>query len=692
MDKRSKIALRLFSAVILLYFSGCVSHRIDNLEKYKVNGVQYGTTRGNFRARWWNFYERGRSFADGGFWKEAESDLRVALSQRSIDNRLSRTYGLHFIPYFGNRELGIVLYQQGQIREAIPYLERSLEQDSTEKTEFYLNLCQQQLSKNINDGEDPTLQINDLPEITNLHHIEVAGQADDNQFIDTVIINSKTFSPVLKKKKLSFVYNVELVPGPNSIDIIARDTSGNSVREKRNIILDSDPPLISISSASSKRLVLSITDENQVRLMNNKLKNLELIDQVDNQFIFQPSHGAQDYYAEFEDFATNRNGIKIDPDYLQLGHYREKHLPTEGNSASPILLASTEMAPDLLIQRNIPSLNHQDSSNSNLRIEVIELLPEMEVFQDYIVVAGSVYGTFKHLKFDGEIKLLRGKDTRFSFRKQLDLDSNLIVLEVLDSENRTHIKTFKIKRLRTPEKDRSLRAKIMLYPLAKEGGDSRLVSGDYSDLLVELDESGRFRMLEKDRLDIIKNEFDLVTKGWIKTNTAAKLGKRFKADYTLACTIRPTKNDVEIFGRIIDTDSKRLLAVCDAYELEAGISDYKDSYTRFIEKLVQTFPVVESRIEKNSNQTTGLSRRFFRNSKHSITIDIGKNANIKEGMKFVAYHRTAPIQDPETGELIIRGRVVEDGELSAGTVKKRFSDLHSQDGSAVNRAEYVVSR
>ena len=677
--------------LVLLYSSGCVSHRVDDLARYNVDGIQYGITRGNFRARWWNFYERGRSFADGGFWKEAESDLRMALARRSVDNRTSRTYGLHFIPYFGNRELGVVLYHQGLIKKAIPFLEQSLNQDPTEKTEYYLNLCYQQVSKAINDRENPTLHIDDLPEITNVTTINVAGHAHDNQFIDSVIINDKAFSPVLKENQLRFLHAIDLVPGFNNIDVMAQDTSGNSISAKRTVILDFDPPLISIDSASPEQVVLTLTDEHPVKLIESKLRHLDLIRRKGNQFVFQPFPSEKVYYAEFEDIANNRNGIKIDPDYLQLGqHFREERLPA--NSTSPILLASTEISPGFISQRNIPNKAHQDSSNNSLRIEVNGLLPEMEVFQDSILVAGSVYGTFERLKFDGQVRLKRGKDTRFSFRKQLDMGANLIVLEVGDSRGRYLRKTFNINRLSAPEKNHALRAKVMLHPLGKEGGDRTLDFGDYSALLVELDGSGRFRLLENDRLDIIRKEFNLVTNGWIKTNTAAKLGRRFKVDYTLACMIRPTNDDVEIFGRIIDAESKRILASCDVYRVADTLSDFKDSYARFVKKLVQVFPVVESTVEETTNQSFRLSRLFSHNSDRRVTIDMGENSNIKRGMKFVAYHRTEPIKDPETGELIIRGKIIEDGELSALTVRKRFSHLHLRNGAPIGDAEYVVSR
>lgn len=101
-------------AGIIVSLPGCVSPWETDLTKYKIGDVQYGVTRGTFRGRWWNYYERGRSFADGGFWLEAEHDLRRALDVRTFDKRRSRTYGLHYIQYFGNRELGVVLYRQGR--------------------------------------------------------------------------------------------------------------------------------------------------------------------------------------------------------------------------------------------------------------------------------------------------------------------------------------------------------------------------------------------------------------------------------------------------------------------------------------------------------------------------------------------------------------------------------------------------
>ena len=117
-------------------FLGCAS---DSQRIYVKEGKQYGKVKGPFRHRWWNHYERGLSYADGEFYKEAEADLREALRQRDKDQRMARTYGMHFIDYFPHRELGIVYYQLGDLGPAKEELDLSLRQFPSAKARFYLD-------------------------------------------------------------------------------------------------------------------------------------------------------------------------------------------------------------------------------------------------------------------------------------------------------------------------------------------------------------------------------------------------------------------------------------------------------------------------------------------------------------------------------------------------------------------------
>ena len=49
----------------------CACQSTSRPSPYVKNGRTYGITRGTFNDRWWNYYERGLSFADGEYWTEA---------------------------------------------------------------------------------------------------------------------------------------------------------------------------------------------------------------------------------------------------------------------------------------------------------------------------------------------------------------------------------------------------------------------------------------------------------------------------------------------------------------------------------------------------------------------------------------------------------------------------------------------
>lgn len=129
----------LFLGVVAL--GGCGA-RAD-LPPKVVDGVAYGVTRDPFRGRWWQFCERGVSWANGAFWAEAEADLRQCLALRRTDARRARTYGMHFVQCFAHRELGAILIELGRLDEAQAELELSMAQEPSAKAEFLLRRIRQ---------------------------------------------------------------------------------------------------------------------------------------------------------------------------------------------------------------------------------------------------------------------------------------------------------------------------------------------------------------------------------------------------------------------------------------------------------------------------------------------------------------------------------------------------------------------
>ncbi len=88
---------------------------------------------------WFRLYQQGLKAMKRGDYSTAVEKFEAALQKRPVDKRKVRTYGMHFIQYFPNRELGIAHYFLGNIPEARRYLEISLKQAPTTRAKEFLN-------------------------------------------------------------------------------------------------------------------------------------------------------------------------------------------------------------------------------------------------------------------------------------------------------------------------------------------------------------------------------------------------------------------------------------------------------------------------------------------------------------------------------------------------------------------------
>ena len=146
MKKKFLPAYILFVLLWGAFFNGCAQQPAGTV--FEKDGKQYGIVKsGTFRHRWWNYFERGLSYAEGQFYQNAVSDFQEAIRQREKDQRRARTYGMHFIDYFPHRELGIVYYETGDLQGAKTQLELSLSQFPSAKAQFYLDRVRKQLIK-----------------------------------------------------------------------------------------------------------------------------------------------------------------------------------------------------------------------------------------------------------------------------------------------------------------------------------------------------------------------------------------------------------------------------------------------------------------------------------------------------------------------------------------------------------------
>ena len=92
---------------------------------------------------WFQFYQQGLEAMQEKNYSMAVEKFEAALQQAATDKQKVRTYGMHFISYYPNREMGIAQFYLGNISDARHYLQLSLSQAPTSRAREYLNQTSQ---------------------------------------------------------------------------------------------------------------------------------------------------------------------------------------------------------------------------------------------------------------------------------------------------------------------------------------------------------------------------------------------------------------------------------------------------------------------------------------------------------------------------------------------------------------------
>jgi len=251
--KKFKFIALLFLLLPMFVSCATVSNiGTDNWRDYfKPGSLKEEITRdfNLYRGKWWNYYVRGRWYADGGYYDEAIQDFKKSISLRSKDERSARSYGLHFWEYFAHRELGIVYYNQEKYEEAKKELETSLSTADSARTKFYLNKSNEAILKiTKSDQEPPQIKISSHAdgEFVNTPIINLKGVVSDDCCANSnnILVQGKKLFIELAEKNINFSEDVSLHPGENVISLEASDLTGKSTKKNLTIIRDVHPPIL----------------------------------------------------------------------------------------------------------------------------------------------------------------------------------------------------------------------------------------------------------------------------------------------------------------------------------------------------------------------------------------------------------------------------------------------------------------
>ena len=648
MNKKFKLIVIL--PLFVLTFVSCVTVSnigTDNWRDYFKPGSTKEEIAKDFnlyRGKWWNFYVRGRWYAEGGYYDEAIQDFKKSVSIRSRDQRSARSYGLHFWEYFVHRELGIVYYNQKKYGDAKKELEISLSTADSARAKFYLNKCNEEILKTTQaDQEPPQIRISSHAdgEIVNTQVVKLNGTAVDDCYVNCVYVQGKKLFTELAKRDLTFSENVSLRAGENAIDIEAVDLLGKNTKRSLKITLDVHPPILCL-------------DEIQIRQKDGKqiatIKGIIVDDYALKDFFINDTEMHIESYKEEKfdkDIALSDNGkvsfkVRDIAGNETKGEYqidkKASLWPKDTlngyklvyNVRNPILVAASKMdgtAVKMLLasqdagvsqpfpsagspqsdegknvegkNQSVPQNAGTDSAPPIVRTDVKSAI----VYDTNLFISGDAHddnGVAKLFVNQNPLEIRAGKHVFFNHLLTLNEGENIVSIKAVDTQgNETQIKPVKITKKTFELLESDARYTVALLPLrtfAEQGIPSETI---YSSLLKAFDEEPkRFNFVERDRakLEEILHEQKINNTELTSPDTAVKIGKIRAAEGMLFGSVEEDAKGINITLRLVDTETTQVLANADVYDEDKSVKNLEWLTHGLSLKMKQQFPMIQGNV------------------------------------------------------------------------------------------------
>jgi hypothetical protein len=620
-----------------------------------------------FRGTWWDHYERGLKYAEAGAWKSAIADFRSARSQRDKEDRAARTYGVAFIEYFPVRELGIALYHEGQYKAAVEALERSLAGYPTAKAAYYYNLARGALLRQAAaDPRPPRIKI-DAPAdglLTNVLTMEVRGTAESKNQVAGVDVNGEAQIIDAAVASQPFTQITRLAPGPNAIQVRARDLLGQETRATVNVLVDREGPGVVIDRAtrtgSHIRLEGSVFDNVRLGPLSINGQAATVGTGTESSFAIDVPVTATAFSIEAADAVGNvtRVRLPIPADLRQ-----------SSRGAEPEIVTVAWTPP----RRQLPSFLRGGPA---LAVEM-EALPA-EVQQDSISVSWIVTSTtpLASVKINEEAKTLRqteaGKPQIFSHILALVDGPNEVTVTATDRAGNTVAKTARIVRKVEEVEQIGSRLAIAVMPFAYKGQPTDAYGGAFESLVSELVNQGRFKVVSRDQLEHILRELKLSATALVDQATAVRAGKLAAAEAIVVVTVNEAAKTVEAYVQLINTETTTVLAARDVFDPDKAPGTARAKMRELAAKLKQEYPLVGGSVVQVSNQR--------------VAVGMGSAKKVRPDMKIIVYQEGEPLVDPQTKAVLDRNvESLGEGLLKDVRPQVSFAAMEGRDLGKVER-------
>jgi tetratricopeptide (TPR) repeat protein/TolB-like protein len=658
--KKTLPAYILFALLFISFFNGCSQQPTGTV--FVKDGKQYGVVKsGTFRHRWWNYFERGKSYAEGKFYQNAVSDFQEAIRQREKDQRRARTYGMHFIDYFPHRELGIVYVEMGELKKAKMELELSLSQFPSAKAQFYLDRVRKQLiEEEIKEVPPPKLRLDVKSKMiwTRADPVILAGNAEDEHYIKTIMINGVPIFLERSQKQVAFQKKLALTQGRHDVKVEAYNIVGKRASQQVTIVVDREGPMISLENVtvkkglSGKQIELAgfLYDQSGVVELRINGQQLPIKPGTEVPFTYQLSTDADELELIGGDRLGNNTTARISLTDL---------LAADDNR---VIYAGLPSDLGYLIQSAF--WGTRDTRPPEITLK--GWTDEQTVYLDKIYLEGQIKDEHHVVALEIQSKpVLRRKGKLILFSQFIELaeGENQIVIRARDEKGHVAEKTISIIRRVPRALQLAERMSLTVLPFEQKG-DLTATSDSCQDFLIDaLVNQDRFQVVERNKLDIILREQKLSRTNLFDEKTALKIGRLVAAQSLVAGSIIQSRLGFEIIARMIDSETSDILAVVDVYDEVTNISSLRTLSEGLAIKLHREFPLVDGVVvQKKGN---------------SIFSDLGEG-KIKIRRRLIVF-REEPVKHPVTGKWLGSDNVIL-GRAQVTQVMPELSKANILDG------------
>lgn len=587
-----------------------------------------GGDSGTFRGKWWNYYERGLESAEKGDWKAAVSDLNAAIDRRDRDQRMARTYGMHFIEYFPHRELGIAHFNLGDMEKAANELEASITMEASAKAAFYLNKVKQQdLRKGqVRPGAPEITVVSPASgSVVKTSTVVIKGKASGAGHVARVTVNGAPWRFERARENIEFTQEVPVEDGRNEIRITAEDLLGSVSEKTVSVTVDRDGPSVQI---------FDITPETE-----GGKKYLRVTGEV--------SDATWISRLQVNGVVVDAGGEKSHKLDLRYERGRQAKLtvaaadPFENETSAEIdvergLAAFNRPFEPYLIALNADKLIAFDKKPPEASLRAAAVLPP--VFAEKFAVEGEAFDNRNvgRITVNNKDVFVKGGRKVF-FSKVVDLKEgrNDITVDIYDtSDNRTS-KTLTVVRKIPSVMQNASRMSVTVLPF--DGGRAaERVQLAYERLIGAFVEQKRFSVVERSKLEQVLLEQKLTKEKLTDPEHSIRIGKLMSADAVLAATVREDERSLEVVARVISTETSEVLDVKDVYAEDKGAASVREMMAALASKVASGFPVAEGMVVKADGR--------------NVTMDLGETSNVKKNMRVIVFRRGGEIKHPVTGK------------------------------------------